>query len=148
MLASQGFYTVVAGEVGAYVSQAEKTLGKYKDGETRKCMKLHCWGCGGDHSWMRKGKNVCPHGPDPRVIKKADERYAEFKDAQAKRGQKPKGKNRKEKTVEYKDLNERSKKKMRETVLAIITEEKKAAITTTSSSLLTFKPGPAVCFPQ
>jgi hypothetical protein len=109
-----------------------------------KCVKLHCWGCGGNHSWMRKGKIVCPRGTNPQVIKKVDERYAEFKDAQAKWGQKPKGENRKEKTVEYKDLDERSKKKMQETVLAIIAEEKKAAITTPSSSLLTSEPGPAV----
>jgi hypothetical protein len=46
--------------------------------------------------------------------------------------------------VEYKDLNKRSKKKMRERVLAIVAEEKKAAMTTTSSSLLAFEPGPAV----
>jgi hypothetical protein len=93
---------------------------------------------------MRKGKIVCPRSSNPQVIKKAVERYVEFKDAQAKRGQKPKGKNRKEKMVEYKDLDERSKKKMRETVLAIIAEEKKAAITTTSSSSLISEPGPAV----
>jgi hypothetical protein len=86
MLASQGFYTVVAGEVGAYVSQAEKTLGKYKDDKTRERTKLNCWGCGGDHSWMRKGKIVCPQGSNPQVIKKADECYTEFKDTQANGG--------------------------------------------------------------
>jgi hypothetical protein len=50
MLASQGFYTVVAREVGVYISQAEKTLGKYKDGNTHERTKLNCWGCGGNHS--------------------------------------------------------------------------------------------------
>jgi hypothetical protein len=144
MLSSQGFYTVVAGEVGAYASQAEKTLGKYNDGKMHKRAKLNCWGCSGNHLWMRKGKIVCPCGSDPQVIKKADEHYAEFKDAQAKWGQKPKGENKKEKVVGYKDLDERSKKKMQKTLLAIVAEEKKAAMTTTTSSASTSEAGPAV----
>jgi hypothetical protein len=103
---------VVAREAGVHASQAEKTLGRYKDGDTCKRATLDCWGCNGNHSWMCKGKIVCPHGSDPQVVKKADKRYAAFKEARAKWGDRPKGKTKKEKVVEYNNLNKRSKKKI------------------------------------
>ncbi len=55
----QGFLTNIVG-VGAYPSQAEATIQKYKTnmkgrgGGTKK--PLECWGCGGNHSWMKGGK--------------------------------------------------------------------------------------------
>jgi hypothetical protein len=66
---------------------------------------------------MKKGMFVCPRGTNPQVIKATDQRYAEFKDMQAKHGNKPKGKGKK--TIDYKDLDEKSRKKMRKTVFAM-----------------------------
>ncbi len=60
MLVSQGFFICTSGKAGTYASQAEKTLGYYKNSSTGKCPPHHCWGCGGDHTWMVKGKAVCP----------------------------------------------------------------------------------------
>jgi hypothetical protein len=59
MLASQKFFASTPGSVSAYAIQVEQTLQKYMDG---KPIKRSCWGCGGDHAYMVKGKIVCPCG--------------------------------------------------------------------------------------
>ncbi len=86
MLISQGFFLHVAAPVGANASQAEKTLSHYNGGDTGKRPKKNCWGCGGDHSCMRKGTVVCPRGTDPAIIKTAAEKYAAYKELMGKRG--------------------------------------------------------------
>jgi hypothetical protein len=121
MLASQGFIMSPVGDAGAYASQDAKMMTYYKDGEHHEHSKLSCWGCGGNHSWMKRGKVVCSRDTDPQAIKVAGQRYAEFKDAQAKRGNKPKGKGKR--TIHYKDMDEKSKKKMHKTILAMTVEE-------------------------
>jgi hypothetical protein len=143
MLASQGFFSTIVGKTIAYASQAKKTIGYYKDGDCRKRPKLRCWGCGGNHSWMKQGKIVCPRCTDPHVIKAADQRYAEFKDEQAKHGNKPKGKRKR--TVKYKDIDEKSKKKMRKMVLAITADKCETTLSVATASLSTAsKPGLSV----
>jgi hypothetical protein len=143
MLSGQGFFSTIVSEASAYASHAKKTIRYYKDGERRECPKLRCWGCSGDQSWMKQGKIVCPQGMDPQVIKTADQQYAEFKEEQAKRSTKPKGKGRK--TIEYKDLDKKSNKKMRKAVLAITADERKAALSVNTASLSTApEPGLAV----
>jgi hypothetical protein len=79
---------------------------------------------------------------NPQVIKTANQHYAEFKDKQAKCGHKPKGKGKK--TIEYKDLDKKSKKEMRETVLAMLTDNKKAAMMVKTTCACTSEPGLAM----
>ena len=63
-LLGQGFYSNVIGDdASAYPSQAEKTLSRYgdrRDDRTkgRERRPLECFGCGGNHSWMKD--IVCP----------------------------------------------------------------------------------------
>jgi hypothetical protein len=138
MLASQGFFSTIVSDASAYASQVKKTIGYYKDGEQCKRLKLRCWGCGGNHSWMKRGKIVCPRGTDA-----ADQQYTEFKEEQAKCGNKLKGRGKR--TVKYKVLDEKSKKKMCKRVLPITVDKRKAALSVTTTSLSTApKPGPAV----
>jgi hypothetical protein len=132
MLASQGFIISPVGNASAYASQAKKTISYYMDGKRCKRPKLSCWGCSGNHSWIKRGKVVCPCGTDPQVIKVADQWYAEFKDTQAKRGNKPKGKGKR--TLNYKDMDETLNKKMCKTILAMTVEEsEKAAMAVTTA---------------
>jgi hypothetical protein len=145
MLASQGFSTSPVGDASAYASQAEKKISYYKDSERRKRPKLSCWGCGGDHSWMKKGKVVRSHGMDPQVIKATDQQYTEFKDVQAKHGNKSKGKGKQ--IIDYKDPDKKLKKKMHETILAMMAEDssrEKAAMAVATTCISTPVPGPAV----
>jgi hypothetical protein len=77
---------------------------------------------------------------DPQVIKVAGQQYAEFKDLQAKRSNKPKHKGRK--TINYKDPDKKSKKKICKTILAMMAEElAKAALAVTAACT---GPGPVV----
>jgi hypothetical protein len=58
-LLGQGFYSnIIGNDASAYPSQAEKTLSRYgdrRDDHTkgRECRHLECFGCGGDHSWIK-----------------------------------------------------------------------------------------------
>jgi hypothetical protein len=78
----QGFLTKVVG-AGAYPSQAEATIQKYKSntkgGGIGGRKPLECWGCSGDHFWMKAGKIVCPRGNNPAVQAKAKEHYEAYK---------------------------------------------------------------------
>jgi hypothetical protein len=55
ILASQGFIITPVCNASTYASQAEKTIGSYKDGKHREHPKLSCWGCSHYYSWMKKG---------------------------------------------------------------------------------------------
>jgi hypothetical protein len=62
----------------AYPSQAETTIAKYKEGKHfKEKVKLHCWGCGSDHSWMRRCVITCPRSTEPQVLAKAKDNYEE-----------------------------------------------------------------------
>jgi hypothetical protein len=94
---------------------------------------------------MKKGKVVCPHGMDPQVIKAADQQYNEFNDMQAKHSNKPKGHGKK--IIDYKNLGEKSKKKIRKTILAMMAEDysrEKATMAVITACTSTPAPGPAV----
>jgi hypothetical protein len=119
MLASQGFFASTPSGASVHASQAEQTLRKYKDHVP---IKRICWGCGEDHSWMTKGKINCPRSKDPQVIQKLESSFANY-NAALKRGGSSKskadgGKKTGKRTIKFKDLNKRSQKKMRETILA------------------------------
>jgi hypothetical protein len=60
MLQSQGFFIQGIGNAGAIASQAKNTIAKCKNHAPGKRAKLNCWGCSGDHSWMKAGKIICP----------------------------------------------------------------------------------------
>ncbi len=84
-LLGQGFYSNIIGDdASAYPSQAKKTLSRYsdhRDDRTKgceQCRPLECFSCGGDHSWMKDKKIVCPHGAEPAVIKRAAEAYKKY----------------------------------------------------------------------
>ncbi len=59
-LLGQGFYSNIIGDdASAYPSQAEKTHSRYGDRRNdrtkgRERRPLECFGCGGDHSWMKE----------------------------------------------------------------------------------------------
>ena len=145
MLASQGFFASASAGAGAgvYASQAEQTLTKYdKDG---KPVKRTCWGCGGDHSWMLKGVIVCPRKGEPQVVQAAENKFAEYK-AKIKKGDKAKGgdKGKGKRSVEFKDLDDASKKKIRETVLAMAASDSSSTTSTVSTISGASTAGPRV----
>jgi hypothetical protein len=141
----QGFLTKVIG-AGVYPSQAEATIQKYKSdtkgGGIGGRKPLECWGCSGDHSWMKAGKIVCPRGNDPAVQAKAKEGCEAYKASGRSRGYKGK----KGCNVEFKDMTKQQQKKMRETVLAITAAETSSVTSaiTNSSSKSGAKNGPKV----
>ncbi len=85
-LLGQGFYTNATGnDAAAYPSQAKKTLSRYSNGgggsnrsRNRKQCPKECFGCGGNHSWMKNKKVMRPWGSDPAVIKHASEMYKKY----------------------------------------------------------------------
>jgi hypothetical protein len=81
MLVGQGFFVKAPGNAVAYASQAKNTLGQYKDGAPNAIPPRRCWGCGGNHLWMQKGKVVCPCGSEPQIVKASADRYAAWKAA-------------------------------------------------------------------
>ncbi len=141
----QGFLTKVVG-AGAYPSQVEATIQKYKSdtkgGGIGGRKPLECWGCSGDHSWMKAGKIVCPRGNNPAVQAKAKERYEVYKASGRSRGYKGK----KGRNVKFKDMTKQQQKKMREAVLAITAVETSsiASAITNSSNESGAKNGPKV----
>jgi hypothetical protein len=134
MLVSQGFFVKAPGNAGAYASQSENMLGHYKVGATNISPPCSCWGCGGNHSWMRKGKVVCTCGSDPQVFKATADRNAAWKAALKGGGGKSKSQTKGEKTIEYKDLDKKSKKKMGETILEMSANGSSTASSTITSS--------------
>jgi hypothetical protein len=119
VLVGQGFFVKAPGNAVAYVSQAENILGQYKEGATNAIPPRRCWGCGGNHSWMQKGKVVCPRGSEPQIVKAYTDRYAAWKAALKWGGGKSISQTKEKKTIEYKNLDKNSRKKMKETILAM-----------------------------
>ena len=119
-LLGQGFYSNIIGDdASAYPSQAEKTLSRYgdrRDDRTkgRERRPLECFGCGGDHSWMKDKKIVCPRGTEPAVIKRAAEAYKKYLE----RVKELRSKRSKGRVVDFKDMAPSDQKRMREAVLA------------------------------
>jgi hypothetical protein len=100
--------------------------------------KHHCWDCEGDHSWMVRGKLVCPCGTDPQTIKNAATKLAAYK-ASLKKGGKSRSdgsKPSKKRSIEFKDLEEHSQKKMRTTVLVMLVDGILMSSTTSSVMLV------------
>jgi hypothetical protein len=102
MLVSQGFIVKVPCNAGAYASQAKNTLGQYKNGTTNASPPRSCWGCGGNHLYMRKGKVVCTRGSKPQVIKATADKYTAWKATLKRGGGKSKSQIKGRKTIEYK----------------------------------------------
>jgi hypothetical protein len=100
--------------------------------------------------YMCHGKIVSPCGSEPQVKKSTGKLYNAYKKDFKQHGFKPKGKGKGKgkKTVKVNDLDDRSKKKMRETVLAMLTNSTLLTSSTTSSmtraSTYPTGPGPAM----
>ena len=114
----QGFFLNVIGgnSAPAFPSQAEQTLNPYSGGgNQRDRQPLKCFGCGGDHPWMKNKKVMCPKAKEPGVAKNAEAQYEAFRrriaEARAKRGG-----NCHRKFVNFNDMSETDQKKMREQV--------------------------------
>jgi hypothetical protein len=146
-LLGQGFYSNVTGvDAAANPSQAKKTLSRYSGcrgddrDHSRNCkrFKKECFCCGGNHSWMKDKKIVCPWGTDPAVIRRASKNYKKYveklKEMRARRS--------KNRVVDFKDMAPSDQKRMREAVLAIQSNNSQASSITASTSLSL--PGPAV----
>ena len=147
----QGFFSTIIGESSAtaFPSQAEQTLNRYSSGRRqRDRLPLKCFGCGGDHPWMKNKKVVCPKATEPGIAKKAEAEYEAFRrrlaEARTKRGG-----NRRRKFVNFNEMNESDQKRMREQVLMTSSTSSQSsttsAITTsTSGSTPTIGGGPTV----
>jgi hypothetical protein len=88
---------------------------------------------------MKQGSIVCPRGTEPQILKNAKECYAAYKNDLTKHRVKPRSKGKK--AIEYKDLDEKSKKKIQESVLA---SEATAMLSVSTVSVSTTKSGPAI----
>jgi hypothetical protein len=78
IVTSQGFFMQGVPGAKAYPRQAEMTIAQYKEGtQFKEQVKLHCWGCGGDHSWMRRSVVTYPRSTEPHVLAKAKANYEE-----------------------------------------------------------------------
>jgi hypothetical protein len=76
IVTSQGFFMQGTPGAKVYPSQAETTIAQYKEGtQFKDQVKLHCWGCGGNYSWMRCGVVTCPRGTEPQFLTKAKASY-------------------------------------------------------------------------
>jgi hypothetical protein len=146
-LLGQGFYSNVTGvDAAANPSQAKKTLSRYSGhrgdnrdhGRNHERFKKECFGCGGDHSWMKDKKIVCPWGTDPAIIRRASENYKKYveklKEMRARRS--------KNRIVDFKDMAPSDQKRMHDAILAIQSNNLQASLITASTSLSL--PGPAV----
>jgi hypothetical protein len=143
-LLGQGFYSnVIGNDAAAYPSQAEKTLSRYSgcredsnNGHERR--PLECFGCGGNHSWMKDKKVVCPCRTDPAIIRCTSKNYKRYleklKEMRARRA--------KGRVVDFKDMAPSDQKQMRKAVLAIQSNNSQASLITASST--SSLPGPIV----
>ena len=135
----QGFFSTIIGESSAtaFPSQAEQTLNRYSSGgRQRDRLPLKCFGCGGDHPWMKNKKVVCLKATEPGIAKKAEAEYEAFRrrlaEARTKRGG-----NRRRKFVNFNEMNESDQKRMREQVLMTSSTSSQSSTTsaiTTSTS--------------
>ena len=141
----QGFYANDGGEdTAALSSQAERTLARYGDGATPPVdgavRRKNCFGCGGDHSWMKDKRVNCPRGSDPDVARRAAENYKKYlqqlKDMRERR--------KKGRVADYKDMNPRDQKRIRDAVLAIHGQGSVVSSISSTSTSSSFPQGPAV----
>jgi hypothetical protein len=64
----------------AIASQAEQTIDHYSGGGNQHDrLPLKCFGCGGNHPWMKSKKIVCPKAKEPGVAKNAEAQYEAFR---------------------------------------------------------------------
>jgi hypothetical protein len=138
-LLGQGFYSNVTGnDAAVYPSQAEKTLSRYSGccgddrnrGRNREQFKKECFGCGGDHSWMKDKKIVCPRGTDPAVIRRASKNYKKH----IKKLKEMRTRQSKNRVVDFKDMAPSDQKRMRKAILAIQSNNLQASLITASTS--------------
>jgi hypothetical protein len=142
IVTSQGYFMQGMPGAKAYPSQAERTITQYKEGtQTKEHVKLHYWGCGSNHSWMRRGVVTCPCSTEPQVLAKAKENYEKWMVEVKKGGIKPKakGKERKAKITKFDDLDKLTQKKYHESILASLV----AGASTASSTVLTITSAPS-----
>ena len=115
IVSSQGFFMQAQGTGAANPSRAEKTLARYKDGDsTRERPKLNCWGCGGDHTWIRCGVIECPRGTEPQIIANAKKKHGEFVADLRKNGPRRRGRR-----GQSADSSEQNKRPKSDAVLAV-----------------------------
>jgi len=147
-LLGQGFYSnIIGNDASAYPSQAEKTLSRYGNRRNdrtkgRERRPLECFGCGGDHSWMKDKKIVCPRGTEPAVIKRAADAYKKYLE----RVKELRSKRSRSRVVDFKDMATSDQKRMREAVLASQCNALQASSITGSSG--SFLPGPVLFIVQ
>jgi hypothetical protein len=94
---------------------------------------------------MLKGVIVCPRKGEPQVVQAAENKFAEYK-AKIRKGDKAKGgdKGKGKRSVEFKDLDDASKKKIRETVLAMAASDSSSTTSTVSTISGASTAGPRV----
>ena len=141
----QGFYAnVPADDAVALNSQAERTLARYGEGANPtvdgKVRRKNCFGCGGNHSWMKDKRINCPRAGDPEVAKRAAENYKKYLE----KVKEMREKRKRGRVADYKDMNPADQKRIRNAVLAIHGQGSVASSVSSSSTIGSFLPGPAV----
>jgi hypothetical protein len=137
----QGFYsTIIGGESApAFPSQAEKTLTRYSSGGgQRERLSLKCFGCGGNHPWIKDKKIMCPKAKEPGVAKNTEAQYEAYRHRMAE-ARVTQGGKRCRKFVNFNDMSETDQKRIREQVLtssatSLQSSTASAIMTSTSSS--------------
>jgi hypothetical protein len=153
IVTSQGFFMQGMPSAKAYPSQAETTIAKYKEGtQFKERVKLHCWGCGGDHSWMCHDIITCLCGTEPQVLPKAKDNSEQWMVEVKKGGIRPKTKEKKRgaKIAKFNDLDKLTQKKYCKSVLASLVARASTnssttlSITSATSTPALSVPGPSI----
>ncbi len=145
-LLGQGFYaSVLDDDTAAFNSQAERTLARYGEGaqpliDRDAAWCKNCFGCGGDHSWMKDKKVNCPRASDPAVAKRAAENYKKY----LQRVKELREKRKRGRVADYKDINPDNQKRICNAVLAIHGQGLVASSVMSMSTTGSIPPGPAV----
>ncbi len=145
-LLGQGFYASVSDDnATAFNSQAEWTLAHYGKGaqpliDRDAVRRKHCFGCGGDHSWMKDKKVNCPRAFDPAITKQAAENYKKY----LQRVKELREKHKRGCVADYKDMNPDNQKRIHNAVLAIHGQSSVASSVTSTSTTGSILPGPVV----
>ncbi len=110
--------TCYSGGNGGYKSDGGSSAGGYRSDDTTRS---HgggdtCFGCKGNHPWMRDGKVLCPNKDKPGIQAKAEAAYQKWRTAmKARHGKEGCGKKRK---VDYDRMSPAKKERVKEAVLA------------------------------
>jgi hypothetical protein len=145
-LLGQGFYaSVLDNDAAAFNSQAERTLARYGKGtqpliDRDTVRRKNCFGCGGDHSWMKDKKVNCPRASDPAVTKRTAKNYKKY----LQRVKELREKRKRGRIADYKDMNPNNQKQICNAVLAIHGQGLVASSVTSMSTTGSIPPGPAV----